>query len=246
MKIDFLGTNGWYDTDTGNTTCVLIETNSEFIIFDAGNGFSKIDRYINGLKPVYLFLSHFHLDHIIGLHILNKFRFKQSMNIYGPAGLKRMFAMVINKPYSIPISSLKYNIKLIEIGRGTKFPVATQYANLKHSSLCYGYRLTLEEKVVTFCTDTGTCKNLSLLAKHADLLLLECSLKSGRQSHKWPHLNPEMAASVAKAAGAKRLGLIHFDAYAYQSIPERIFARNCARNIFKNTFVAKDNFTITI
>lgn len=26
MRIIFLGTNGWYDTDTGNTVCILLES----------------------------------------------------------------------------------------------------------------------------------------------------------------------------------------------------------------------------
>ncbi len=73
MKITFLGTNGWYDTSTGNTICILVETDKYNIVLDAGNGLYKIDRYISSEKPVYLFLSHFHLDHIIGLHILGKF-----------------------------------------------------------------------------------------------------------------------------------------------------------------------------
>ena len=38
MKIIFLGTIGWYDTETGNTVCTLIETKREFIILDAGSG----------------------------------------------------------------------------------------------------------------------------------------------------------------------------------------------------------------
>ena len=71
MKIIFLGTNGWYDTSLGNTICTLIKTQDFHIILDAGNGLYKIDRHIIDEKPVFLFLSHFHLDHIIGLHILN-------------------------------------------------------------------------------------------------------------------------------------------------------------------------------
>ena len=89
MKIIFLGTNGWYDTETGNTVCVLIETEREFIILDAGSGLYKIDEYIRTRKPIYLFLSHFHLDHIIGLYTLNKFNFSQGIDIYGPKGIKK-------------------------------------------------------------------------------------------------------------------------------------------------------------
>ena len=65
-KIIFLGTNGWYDTDTGNTICILIDSPLFTIILDAGNGIAKLDRYADFNKPAYLFLSHFHLDHIAG------------------------------------------------------------------------------------------------------------------------------------------------------------------------------------
>jgi len=75
MKVYFLGTNGWCDTDLGNTLCVLVETKQAYIVFDAGNGLFKLDKYIKDNRPIYLFLSHFHLDHIIGLHSLNKFYF---------------------------------------------------------------------------------------------------------------------------------------------------------------------------
>jgi ribonuclease BN (tRNA processing enzyme) len=75
MQIIFLGTNGWFDSPTGSTICTLINTESCHIILDAGNGIYKADRYIQDDLPVYIFLSHFHLDHIEGLHVLNKFSF---------------------------------------------------------------------------------------------------------------------------------------------------------------------------
>ena len=47
MKVTFLGTNGWYASDTGNTVSILIETENFYIILDAGDGIYKIDTYIN-------------------------------------------------------------------------------------------------------------------------------------------------------------------------------------------------------
>jgi len=41
MKITFLGTNGWYDTDCGNTICTLLETTKAYILLDAGMVFIK-------------------------------------------------------------------------------------------------------------------------------------------------------------------------------------------------------------
>lgn len=68
MKIVFLGTNGWYDTATGNTICIFAETDDYIIILDAGNGLYKLNKYSGIKKPAYIFLSHFHLDHLIGFH----------------------------------------------------------------------------------------------------------------------------------------------------------------------------------
>ncbi len=46
MNVVFLGTNGWYDTDTGNTICTLIATPEAVVVLDAGYGLAKLDREI--------------------------------------------------------------------------------------------------------------------------------------------------------------------------------------------------------
>lgn len=247
MKVTFLGTNGWYDTKTGNTTCVFIETKSAFIILDAGNGIHKIGRYIkNSKKPIYLFLSHFHLDHIIGFHVMNKFCFHQGIDVYGPAGLRMLFKSVMNKPYTIPISRLKTKIRLHEIYNSSLLPPGVECRPLKHSIFCYGYRFSLENKTVSYCTDTGVCKNLYFLAKESDLFITECSFKSGQVNKEWPHLNPESAAKVAAEAGVKRLALIHFDASLYSNLKERFEAEKISRRTFGNSFVSRDNMEIKL
>ncbi|MBP1737825.1 MAG: seceted metal-dependent hydrolase of the beta-lactamase superfamily, partial [Deltaproteobacteria bacterium] len=81
MKIIFLGTNGWYDTQTGNTLSILLATREHNIVLDAGNGFTKLDRVLSNSLPIFLFLSHFHLDHLIGLHTLFKFSFSQKLTL---------------------------------------------------------------------------------------------------------------------------------------------------------------------
>lgn len=246
MKVYFLGTNGWYDTEAGNTLCVLIETKDEYVIFDAGSGFYKLDRYIKKNKPVYLFLSHYHLDHVIGLHALNKFKFRRGLDVYGPKGLKAFFQKVINKSYTISVDSLPMKVRLHEINKSTVFLKGLSWAPLRHSTLCYGYRLLREGRAVAFCTDTGLCDKFYALAKEADLLISECSLRPGQFSKKWPHLNPSEAAGVASCVKVKRLALIHFDAYLYPSIKSRAAAEKAAKKIFKNSFVCYDDKNITL
>jgi ribonuclease BN (tRNA processing enzyme) len=246
MKISFLGTNGWYDTNIGSTICVLVETRSAYFIFDAGNGLHRIDRYIKRNKPIYLFLSHYHLDHVVGLHIMNKFNFTQGIDVFGPPGLKVFFKRVINKPYTIPIFNLKTRLRLHEIAQSTVLPFGIVCKSLHHSSLCYGYRLSSEGKMVAYCTDTGFCKNLLFLANDVDLLIADCSFKKGQESKKWPHLNPETAAKVAKKCKVKKLALLHFDASIYKNFKDRKAAEKTSKRIFTNSFAATDNMEIEI
>jgi len=246
MRVTFLGTNGWYDTETGNTLCTLIETRKEYIILDAGNGLYKIDKYIKTKKPIYLFLSHFHLDHIIGLHILNKFDFSQGIDFYGPPSMRKSLSRVIAKPYTVPIRKMKTKIRLNELYKKSSIPIDVEFKKLKHSSVCYGFRFILEDKIISYCSDTGVCDNLFRLAKNADLLIAECSSASGQKPEKWPHLNPEQAALAAKKSRVKKMILTHFNPNLYIRLKDRKMAEKNARKIFKDSFAAVDNMQFQI
>lgn len=249
MKAIFLGTNGWYDTETGNTVCTLIDTNNYFIILDAGNGLYKIDQYIPiaSKKPIYLFISHFHLDHIIGLHILNKFNFTQGMRIYGQTGTKNSLNTIINEDYTVPFAKLPFKVDVYELSEGLyNVPFSVECKSMLHSSVCLGYRFEIDEKIIAYCPDTGICENAIKLSENADLLIAECSFKSGQSNAEWPHLNPEDAAQIAKKAKAKKLMLFHFDANIYQTLQDREQAQENAKGIFNNTIAAYDNMEIEI
>jgi len=249
VRVIFLGTNGWYDTDTGNTVCILIRTGDYEIILDAGNGLYKLDRYIqegHG-KPVYLFLSHFHLDHIIGLHTLNKFKFRYGLSICGPMGTRDTLETFINAPFTAPISELPFSVNTYELpDEADDLPFMVEARELRHPSLTLGYRFAIEGKVISYCPDTGFCENAIHLARSSDLLITECAYKSGQSSENWPHLNPETAARIAREAGARNLALVHFDAEIYKTLGERKESERVARKIFKNTFMTTDDMQIDL
>ncbi len=246
MKIVFLGTNGWYDSVTGNTICTLIETRERYIILDAGNGIYKADRFIKKDKPVFLFLSHFHLDHIEGLHVLAKFDFKR-LDIYGQPGTKKTIADFLGKKFSIPIHKLPFPCKLHDIETGWHdTPVKFRCLELQHASRCFGYRFELEGKTVSYCTDTGYCDAAIELSKDADLLISECALAPGITTPSWPHMNPTLAAKLAKEAGAKKLIMTHFDAAQYLSTKDKKKAQTEARKVFKNSAAASDGLMIKL
>lgn len=246
MKITFLGTNGWYDTDCGNTICTLIETKTAYILLDAGNGIYKADRYMKKDLPVYLLLSHFHIDHIEGLHTLAKFRFK-SLDIIGQRGTKATIKEFLSPKYSLLAEKLPYPCKVTDIRAGRHArPFSFQALPLVHASKCFGYRLEIENRVISYCTDTGYCRNAVTLSRNADLLISECAYLSGQQSESWPHMNPELAAKLALEANAKKLALTHFDAALYTTLQKRDKAHAQARKIFPDTFCANDGLHIGI
>jgi len=246
MKVAFLGTNGWYSTETGNTSCVLIDSEKFYVVLDAGDGIHKLGTYVKTEKPIHLFLSHLHLDHIIGLHVFGKFRFKQKMNIYGYKGT-RDGLRIIGHPYTAPFQDLQIQVEIHDIQEGRhRLPFPYTSKLLVHADPCLGYRLELDNRIVAYCTDTGMCENLYRLARNADLLITECSFKSGQAQWRWPHLKPIEAANIAKEANIKQLVLTHFDADTYRTMKDREQARVTARELFKNTVAAHDGLEIKL
>jgi len=244
LKVTFLGTNGWYPTECGNTSCVLIESEKYYVVLDAGDGIYKLDGYVKTEKPIHLFLSHLHLDHIIGFHSIGKFRFKQELNIYGLKGTKDGL-QIFRHPYTAPFSDLPFPVEIHDLQEGSHdspFPFTCRL--LLHADPCLGYRLELDDQAITYCTDTGICDSLSELAQNATLLITECSLKPGQNTCGWPHLNPKDAASIAKQANAKKLLLTHFDANFYRTLKDRSDAEAAAKEIFKNTVHAYDGLEV--
>lgn len=247
MEITFLGTNGWYDTGTGNTPSVLIQSRDHDIILDAGYGIAKADRYLSGDRPVHLFLSHFHIDHIAGLHTLAKFRFREGLFIYGQPGTTEVLNSIVRLPFTVPLDRLPYPARIIELEEGNHtvpFPVESRY--LVHPVPCFGYRFQLEGKTIAFCTDTGYCEHAVHLGRNADLLITECAFRSGQEISDWPHLRPEDTIRIAREAGAKRLALMHFDAGLYPTLADRREIADRFQEEFPGLMVAEDGMQIRI
>jgi ribonuclease BN (tRNA processing enzyme) len=254
MKIHFLGTNGWYTSPTGNTPCILIDSKDHYIIFDAGNGIYQIDQYIKEDKPISLFISHFHIDHVSGLHTLSKFRFKQGMDIYIAKGRKKDFDFLVNPPYTVGITenianvdNLRTKVTAHELKEGDNdigFPV--HMAELYHAYGDHGFRVELEGKSVAYSGDTKRSPRCLPIAKGVDLLIHECSNIVSPEPDAWGHSDPVQAAQFAKDAGAKKLVLTHFAAHLYDTLEKRKLAEKKAKEIFPNTLAAIDGLAVEV
>jgi ribonuclease BN (tRNA processing enzyme) len=245
MELTFLGTNGWYDNRDGNTVCALLRGKKYDIVLDAGNGLYKLDQYVDGKKPVFMFLSHFHIDHIAGLHTLCKLRLKKGLTICGQRGTRRVLGKFINSPFTVPLRDLTYPVRMAELPKEAgKLPFKVSVLPLVHADPVLGYRIELDGKVVTYITDTGYCANALKLARGADLLITECANLPGEFNPLWPHFSPETAAKLAVDSGAKRLVMTHFSAARYTANVKRAVALRQARKAFPKAVAATDGIKI--
>jgi ribonuclease BN (tRNA processing enzyme) len=254
MKIVFLGTNGWYTTPTGNTPCILIDSKDHYLVFDAGNGIYKLDKYITEDKPISLFISHFHIDHVSGVHTLEKFNFKQGLDVYVGEGRKKDFETLVNPPFTVgykpkPENVINPNmeIRLHELSEGehlVPFPVSV--VKLFHAYINHGYRVTLDGKTIAYTGDSGVTDNVEKLAKDADLLINECSKIITPERYEWGHFDPVQAATLANQAKVKKLVLTHFQADLYLTLEDRKEAEKKAQEIFPNTTAAVDDLEIAL
>ncbi|HEY3278785.1 MAG TPA: ribonuclease Z [Syntrophorhabdaceae bacterium] len=247
MKVTFLGTNGWYDTGTGNTVSVAVETASALLVLDAGFGIAKLDEAVARDKPVYIFLSHLHLDHIVGLHVASAFTFPRGLYLCGQEGLASILGGFLDAPFTTPLKDFNSPVTFVELPRDREvLPFRVTSLPLVHSVPTLGYRFEIDGKVLAYIGDTGYCAAAVELAKGADLLITECAYKSGQENDDWPHLNPESAARIAREGGAKRLALVHFEAKAYGTLEEREEAGVLARKVFSETVATWDGLEIDI
>lgn len=254
MKVSFLGTNGWYTTPTGNTPCIVIDTRDQYIILDAGNGIYKLDEYIEEDKPIFLFISHFHIDHTSGLHTLSKFNFKQGIDVYVGEGRSKDFQTLVNPPYTVGylpkpenIGQLKTEIRLHELSElGESIPFKASAIPLFHAYDDHGYRFVIDGKTVAYTGDCGPTEATQKLARNTDLLITECAYKKAPEKNTWGHLDPVLAATIAKEANVKQLILTHFDASQYTTLNDRKEAEAKAREIFSQTTAATDGFELIL
>lgn len=254
MKIIFLGTNGWYSTPTGDTPCILTDAKDQYVVLDAGNGIYKLDRYIKTDKPISMFISHFHIDHVSGLHTLAKFDFKQGIDVYIGKNRSKDFETLVNPPFTLGykpkaenVRNLKTKIRLHELSEAPEnIPFRAAAIEQHHAYVDHGFRFKLEGKTVAYTGDCGFTDASRKLAKNADLLICECSNKKTPSPDIWGHFDPTQASTLAKESNVKQLVLNHFGPQFYTSLEDRKWAEEEARKIFPNTTAALDGMEFTL
>jgi len=240
MKLLLLGTTGYHPNDRRHTPCILLPECG--VMLDAGTAIYRAGRYLQ-TPELDIFLSHAHLDHVIGLTYLFDVLYVHPLRrvtLHAAAGTlaaidEHLFSAALfpkKPPYqSQPITA---EVALPQGGRLTHFP-------LEHPGGVLGFRLEWPGHSLAYVTDTTAASDAPYVEKirGVDLLVHECYFPDGQEewARKTGHSCTTPVAQVARQAGVGRLVLTHINPLSNEDDP---IGLDVARAIFPHTEIGAD------
>lgn len=239
MKLHLLGTTGYHPTETRHTPCLVIPEHG--VMLDAGTATFRAGRYLTE-PELDIFLSHAHLDHIIGLtYLFNVARMcpVRRIRVHGEPEKLQAIQEHLLAPAIFPAKPPCEFVPLAEEvplhgGRATHFPLA-------HPGGTIGIRLDWPGHSMAYVTDTIADPEAAYVEKirGVDVLVHECYFPDDRAE--WArvtgHSHTTPVAQVAQKAGVGRLVLVHVDPFSTEADP---IGLDVARSIFPNTELGED------
>jgi len=149
LSVVFLGTGGPVPTALRGTASVLVTRGGERLLFDCGEGTQRQMRSSTGLVQVdELYLTHFHLDHCLGLPgLLKTYDLNdrtEPLLLFGPAGLRGVM-----KDFSPLIGQLGYHLEVEELAPGDLVPhrdYEVEAFAVEHRTRALGYAILEDDR----------------------------------------------------------------------------------------------------
>jgi ribonuclease Z len=243
MKLVLLGTGGYYPTAERQTACLLLPEAG--ILLDAGSGVCRLGDYLQS-DHLDIFLTHAHLDHVIGLtYMLTAVPADVLRNttVHGMADKLAAVREHVFNPAVFPVlpefrsfEALDGRAHVALRGGGTlsHFP-------LEHPGGSIGFRLDWPGHSLAYVTDTTAGADAAYIEaiRGVDLLVHECFFADddsdlpARTGHSWL----ERVAQLASAAQVQRLVLVHIGP---QYANTQAFNLDAARQIFREIEIGVD------
>ena len=217
----------------GKRTSFLLTTDDQAIVLDAGTGLGrltepKIRRHVERFESLNIILSHYHLDHIVGLSYLPGIWTNRQVTIYAPsvpfvestpeAALNRLlappcFQRLQDFPLAvdvIPMTAPKFHIGDIQV----------QIRAQRHPGGSVGIRI---DDSVVFMTDTIAETGPLSFISGSRLLIHEAWFIEPvdiELAEKYGHSELSKVRELALASEVGRLMPMHFDPKLEQPIRE--------------------------
>lgn len=215
-----LGTNGYYPSHDRHTMSYLLVVDGAALLLDAGTGVARlaedrVRRHLEGIETLDLLLTHYHLDHVVGLSILPGVSPDLPVRIHAPgnplvdADPAEALCRLIHPPlFPIPLPEFPMPVE-IERLTGERASIAGLEVRLRrqeHPGGSVGVRLG---DSLAYVTDTVADDASAELAAGVDLLLHEVWAEAGGEAASTGHSAADDVARIAVSAGVRRLMPVH-------------------------------------
>lgn len=252
MKVHFLGTTGYHPNDRRQTACLMIPELG--IVFDAGTAMFRVRERLE-TTTLDIFLTHSHLDHVIGLTYLFDVLAPRAGSrtpttqviVHGEGDKLKAIERHLFAPALFPIKPPCDFRPLTGRSRELRGGAVVRWFPLDHPGGCLGFRLDYGDRSLAYVTDTTASPTAEYVSaiRDVDLLIHECYFPDGYEDRAalTGHSCATPVAEVASLAGARRLVLVHLDP---MESAERLIDLDAMRAIFPETVLAEDGMVVEV
>lgn len=226
-----------YSEFGGDTSCYLVEDrNGSCVIVDAGSGLRRADlllRERGDLRPVLMLLTHYHLDHLVGLPqfslLYNPEAIVEIAAPHGSHDVMSVLNRLIAEPFwPVTLGSMKARIRFTDLpadgGRGRVHGgLSYHWCPVHHPGACMAYRFDEEAtgQSIVIATDVEWAAAsaaeksifLALCSKPtpADVLVFDGHIipEQYSQYKGWGHSRWTDCVDIVKKTGVRRLLVTH-------------------------------------
>ena len=247
----------------GNTSCVSVQCDDHWFIFDAGSGIKQLGTHLleRGVQQAHLLFSHFHWDHIQGFPFfapLYQPSFQLSLhagNLHlSQSGLQEALSVQMAPPF-FPVSLNALNAKLTyhDFRAGEAFDlegkVHIKTYLLNHPQGSTAYRLQFNGRSICYVTDVeheaGSLDEALLgFIENADLVIYD-STYSDDDFYRyagWGHSTWQQGIRLCQAARVRQLAIFHHDPENSDTVMDVLADK--VKDCWELAFVAQEGQTL--
>jgi len=214
MKLLLLGSGGYHPSAQRHTACLMLPEVG--VVLDAGTGMFRLPEHL-ATDELDIFITHAHLDHVIGLTYLLGLLHDRGMRRVTVHGTEGKLAAVREHLFAEPVFPIGPRFEMRPLDETVPLPLGGTlgWFRLDHPGGSIGYRLDWPGHSLAYVTDTTATADAPYIERirSVDLLAHECYFSDdqaelARQSG---HSCASAVAEVAQAAEVGRLVLTHID-----------------------------------